>query len=67
MYKQRKKSIARDKNLNDTFYLIFLTQTLTLRHFKLFEKLKKSTLLKLKTLKLSRKLNQTKLISKAKG
>jgi hypothetical protein len=42
-----------------------LTRTLTLRHFKP-SKILKSTLLKLKTLTLSRKLNQTQLIFKAK-
>jgi hypothetical protein len=33
-YKYRKKSIAKDKNLKDMFYLIFLTRTLNLRHFQ---------------------------------
>jgi hypothetical protein len=30
-----RKTSQETKNLNDSFYLIFLTQTLTLRHFKL--------------------------------
>jgi 4-hydroxy-3-methylbut-2-enyl diphosphate reductase IspH len=51
--KVKEENNASDKNLKDTFYLIFLTQT-TLKHFKL-SKIVKSTLLKLKTLILSRK------------
>jgi hypothetical protein len=61
-----RKASQETKNLKDTFYLIFLTQTLTLRHSKL-SKIIKSTLLKFKTLTLSQKLNQTKLILKQKA
>jgi hypothetical protein len=53
---KEEKALQEIKNLKDTFYLIFLTRTLTLRHFKL-SKILKSILLKLKTLTLSQKPN----------
>jgi hypothetical protein len=37
---KQEKHRMKDKNLNDSFYLIFLTRTLTLRHFKLSKILK---------------------------